>query len=634
MKEKNPSSAKAPADKQEILRHSTAHILAAAVLEMFPEAKFGTGPATEDGFYYDFDLPRTLIPEDLPLLEEKMRAIIKANHPFEKEEISAENATEHFEKAHQIYKLEIIKDLQISPFGKGGSERSEAGGFEKLSKNENPHNNENPSNPPRPPFSKGGEITIYKTGNFIDLCSGPHIDSTGEINATAFKLTKISGAYWRADENNKQMQRIYGVVFSDKKELKKYLAQKEEAEKRDHKKLGKEFDLFSFHGEAPGSAFWHPNGMIIWNELENFGKNLRKKYGFKEIQTPILAKNTLWKKSGHWDHYKDSMFYFDVEKETYCLKPMDCPFNIKIYQTAMRSYRDLPIRYTEIGRILRNEKSGELNGLFRVRHLTQDDSHIFSEKNKIKKEIESLLKMTKEYYGVFGIQPEFFLSTRPEDFMGEIKDWDEAEKNLEDALKEEKVKYEIKEKDGAFYGPKVDIDIKDALGRRWQLATIQLDFQLPQRFDLEYITNEGKKGVPVMIHAAVFGSFERFIGIITEHFAGAFPLWLSPVQMKVIPVSEKFEDYAQEVKSKLNSANIRAEIDNDSESLGKRISAAEKQKIPYMLVVGEKEQQAKTVTVRKRADKKPASEAPTGKQEVLSLDEFVEKIKKEIEEKK
>lgn len=569
-------------DKKEILRHSTAHILAAAVLEMFPEAKFGTGPATEEGFYYDFDLPRTLIPEDLPLLEEKMREIIKANHPFEKQEISAKNATEHFQKAGQNYKVEIIKDLQ----------------------------------------SEGNEnITIYKTGNFIDLCSGPHIDSTGEINSQAFKLTKISGAYWRADENNKQMQRIYGVVFSDKKELKQYLAQKEEAEKRDHKKLGKEFDLFSFHPEAPGSAFWHPNGMIIWNELEGFGKNLRKKYGFKEIQTPILAKNTLWKKSGHWDHYKDSMFYFDVEKETYCLKPMDCPFNIKIYQTAMRSYRDLPIRYTEIGRILRNEKSGELNGLFRVRHLTQDDSHIFSEKNQIKKEIESLLKMTQEYYGVFGIKPEFFLSTRPEDFMGEIKDWDEAEKSLEDALKEEKVQYEIKEKDGAFYGPKIDIDIKDALGRRWQLATIQLDFQLPQRFELEYINNEGKKEVPVMIHAAVFGSFERFIGIITEHFAGAFPLWLSPVQIKIIPVSEKFKDYANEVFEKLSIDNVRAHISDKDDSLGKRISEAEKQKIPFMLVVGEKEKEAKTVTVRQRGDKK---------QETLSLDEFAEKIKEEI----
>lgn len=569
-------------DKKEILRHSTAHILAAAVLEMFPEAKFGTGPATEEGFYYDFDLPRTLIPEDLPLLEEKMREIIKANHPFEKQEISAKNATEHFQKAGQNYKVEIIKDLQ----------------------------------------SEGNEnITIYKTGNFIDLCSGPHIDSTGEINSQAFKLTKISGAYWRADENNKQMQRIYGVVFSDKKELKQYLAQKEEAEKRDHKKLGKEFDLFSFHPEAPGSAFWHPNGMIIWNELEGFGKNLRKKYGFKEIQTPILAKNTLWKKSGHWDHYKDSMFYFDVEKETYCLKPMDCPFNIKIYQTAMRSYRDLPIRYTEIGRILRNEKSGELNGLFRVRHLTQDDSHIFSEKNQIKKEIESLLKMTQEYYGVFGIKPEFFLSTRPEDFMGEIKDWDEAEKSLEDALKEEKVQYEIKEKDGAFYGPKIDIDIKDALGRRWQLATIQLDFQLPQRFELEYINNEGKKEVPVMIHAAVFGSFERFIGIITEHFAGAFPLWLSPVQVEIIPVSEKFKDYANEVFEKLSIDNVRAHISDKDDSLGKRISEAEKQKIPFMLVVGEKEKEAKTVTVRQRGDKK---------QETLSLDEFAEKIKEEI----
>ena len=570
---------------KEILRHSSAHILAAAVLEMFPEAKFGTGPSTENGFYYDFDLPRTLIPEDLPLLEEKMREIIKSNFTFEKSEISSNKALELFKKAAQDYKVEIINDLK----------------------------------------SEGNEnTTIYRTGSFVDLCAGPHIDSTGEIRADAFALTKISGAYWRADENNKQMQRIYGVVFTDKKELKKYFQRQEEAQKRDHKKLGKELDLFSFHSEAPGSAFWHPNGMIIWNELEKFGKNLRKKFGFKEIQTPILAKSILWKQSGHWDHYKDSIFYFDVDKETYCLKPMDCPFNIKIYQTDMRSYRDLPIRYTEIGRILRNEKSGELNGLFRVRHLTQDDSHIFATNNQIEGEIKSLLQITKEYYGIFGIEPEFFLSTRPEDFMGKIQDWSKAEENLENALKTEKVKYKIKEKDGAFYGPKIDIDIKDALGRRWQLATIQLDFQLPQRFSLEYTNSEGNKEAPVMIHAAIFGSFERFIGILTEHYAGAFPIWLSPVQVKIIPVSEKFEDYAKEVEQKLLENNIRVEMSLESESLGKRIAQAQKQKIPYMLVVGEKEREAKTVTVRKREDKE---------QPVLELNEFIEKIKSEINSK-
>lgn len=572
-------------DKLEILRHSTAHILAAAVLEMFPEAKFGIGPATEDGFYYDFDLPRTLIPEDLPLLEERMKRIIKENNAFEKKEIPVESAIEHFKKAGQDYKINIIKDLE-----KEGNTK----------------------------------VSIYKTGGFVDLCSGPHFDSTGEINAAAIKLTKISGAYWKGDEKNKQLQRIYGVVFETKKDLDDYLKTQEEAGKRDHKKIGKELDLFSFHPEAPGSVFWHPKGMVIWNELENFGKNLRKKYGSLEVQTPQLAKNTLWKTSGHWDHYKDSMFYFKVEEETYCLKPMDCPFNIKIYQTRQRSYKDLPLRYCEIGRVLRNEKSGELNGLLRVRTITQDDSHIFAAEKQIENEIAILLKMAKEYYKAFRLEPDFFLSTRPENFMGEIKTWDRAEENLEKALKKEKIKYEIKEKDGAFYGPKIDIDIKDALGRRWQLATIQLDFQLPRRFKLEYIGKDGKKKTPVIIHAAIFGSFERFIGILLEHFGGALPIWLSPVQTAIIPVSEKFNGYAQKTAQKLLEKNIRVEINGKNETLGKRISESEKQKIPYMLVVGEKEMNSESVAVRARDDKK---------QEVVKLDEFIGKIAKKIREK-
>ena len=579
-------STKKTTNNLEILRHSTAHVLAAAVLEMFPEAKFGIGPAIENGFYYDFELPRTLIPEDLPLLEEKMKEFIKADYKFERAEISVEEAKKDFEKLKQHYKVELIDDLE-----KDGNKK----------------------------------VSIYKVNSFVDLCSGPHIESTGKINLKAFSLTKISGAYWKGDEKNQQLQRIYGVVFENEKELEGYKFQQAEAVKRDHKKLGRELDLFSFHSEAPGSVFWHPKGMLIWNELEKFGKSIRKKYNYTEIQTPILAKNTLWKTSGHWDHYKDTMFSFDLEKEVYCLKPMDCPFNIKIYQTQQRSYKELPIRYTEIGRILRNEKSGELNGLLRVRHLTQDDSHVFLMKDQIKEEIINLIKMTKEYYEVFGINPEFFLSTRPDDFMGEIKDWDEAEKDLEDALKKEKVKFEVKEKDGAFYGPKIDIDIKDALGRRWQLATIQLDFQLPQRFNLEYVDSDGSKKPPVMIHAAIFGSFERFIGIALEHFAGAFPLWLSPVQVTIVPVSEKFSDYAKEVESKLLDKNVRVEINDKGESLGKRISETEKQKVPYILVVGEREMKEKSVNVRSRGIKEQKS---------FSIDEFVEKIEKEIEEKK
>ncbi|MDP1845600.1 MAG: threonine--tRNA ligase [Candidatus Moranbacteria bacterium] len=581
--------------KIDIIRHSLAHVLASAVYEMFPEGKFGMGPAVENGFYYDFDLPRTLIPEDLEILEEKMRNIIKANYKFERAEISVDVAIKDFRKAKQPYKVELIKDIL-----KESKSKKNKSGYEL-------------------------RVTGYKTGDFVDLCSGPHLDSTGEINPASFKLTKISGAYWKGDEKNKMLQRIYGVAFESPKELRQYLAMMQEAEKRDHKKLGRELDLFSFHEESQGSTFWHPKGMSVWNEIENFGKGLRKKYGFLEIQTPILAKDSLWKISGHWDHYKDSMFHFDAEKETYCLKPMDCPFNIKIYQTKLRSYRDLPIRYTEIGRIMRNEKSGELNGLFRARYLTQDDSHIFCLPEQVEKEISILLKMIKEYYPTFGIEPKFFLSTRPDDFMGKISEWDLAEKNLANALKLEKIKFKIKEEDGAFYGPKIDIDIKDALGRNWQLATVQLDFQMPQRFKLEYIDKNGKKQTPVMIHAAIFGSFERFIGILTEHYAGAFPLWLSPVQVEIIPVSEKFGKYAQEVFQKLAAENIRVVMKDASESLGKRIREAQKEKVNYMLIVGEKEMKAKTVAVRDREK---------GDLGAIKIENFLEKIRKEIQDKK
>lgn len=580
----------------EILRHSTSHVLAMAVLEMFPEAKFAIGPAIENGFYYDFDLPRTLIPEDLPILEEKMKAIIAANYPFERAELSMKEAIDKFKKADQPYKVELIKDI--------------AEGSKSLS-------------PKR--LLEPNSVTIYKSGPFIDLCAGPHVDSTGEINYEAIKLTKISGAYWRGDEKNKMLQRIYGVAFETKKELGAYLSMLEEAEKRDHKKLGKELDLYSFHPETPGCAFWHPKGMIIWNELEKLGKDLRKKYGCVEIQTPILAKSILWKISGHWDHYKDSMFHFKLDNDEYAIKPMDCPFNIKLYQEKQRSYKELPIRYTEIGRVFRHEKSGELNGLLRVQHITQDDAHIFCTEEQIEEEIISLLRAVKEYYSFFQIDPQFFFADRPEDFMGKAENWDKAEKALQNALKNQKIKYGLKEKDGAFYGPKIDINMNDALGRSWQLATIQLDFQLPERFELEYIDTDGKKKRPVMIHAAIFGSIERFIGIMTEHYAGAFPVWLSPVQVMIIPVSEKFNEYAASIETRFIASGIRVGINKDDESLGKRIREAEKQKIPYMIVVGEKEEKDSTVAVRTRGQKE---------QEIMKADKFVEKIKKEIDEKK
>ncbi|MDD5489690.1 MAG: threonine--tRNA ligase [Candidatus Moranbacteria bacterium] len=586
--------------KIEILRHSLSHILAAAVYEMFPDAKFGIGPAVENGFYYDFDLPRTLIPEDLEILEEKMRRIIKENPKFEKANISFDEALKDFKKAKQPYKVELVNDIR--------KEISNLKPARIASQNE----------------AGGSQISIYKTGGFVDLCSGPHIKAASEIDSQAFKLTKISGAYWKGDEKNKMLQRIYGVAFLSPKELRQYLAMMAEAEKRDHKKLGRDLELFSFHAESPGSAFWHPKGMVIWNEMEKYGKDLRRKFGFQEIQTPLIAKNILWKESGHWDHYSDSMFSIKSENETYCLKPMDCPFNILMYKEKTKSYRDLPIRFTEIGRIMRNEKSGELNGLLRVRYLTQDDSHIFCLPEQVENEIASLLKMVKEYYPAFGIEPKFFLSTRPDDFMGKKSEWDLAEKNLASALKKEKVTYEIKEKDGAFYGPKIDIEIKDALGRSWQLATIQLDFQMPQRFSLEYIDANGKQQVPVMIHAAVFGSFERFIGILTEHYAGAFPLWLSPVQVEVIPVSDKFQKYGNEINSLLLAKNIRSIIRESSESLGKRIRAAQNEKTNYMLIVGEKETAAKTVAVRDR-EKGDLGE--------MKLEKFLDKLNKEIADK-
>ncbi|MDP2820919.1 MAG: threonine--tRNA ligase [bacterium] len=586
----------------EKVRHSLAHILAMAVQELHPKAKLGMGPAIENGFYYDFALPAkasgeggigTFVQDDLPKIEAKMREIIEQDIVFKKSLVSKEEAEKLFK--NQPYKKELIKEL------------------------------------------KEKKATIYKSGDFVDLCKGPHIKTTlqlysgqalqlysGQAKETpidGFKLTKIAGAYWRGDEKNKMLSRIYGVAFENKKDLGDYLKRQIEAEKRDHRALGEKLDLFSFHSEAPGSVFWHPKGMIIWNELEKFGKSLRKKYESQEIQTPQLAKKILWEKSGHWDHYKDSMFYFDVEKETYCLKPMDCPFNIKIYQTKIRSYKELPIRYTEIGRVLRNEKSGELFGLFRVRSVTQDDAHIFVAEEQIEKEISLLLGMVKEYYKAFGIKPEFFLSTRPEDFIGEIPTWNKAEANLKSALKKEKIVYGIKEKDGAFYGPKIDINIKDALGRSWQLATILLDFQLAKRSNAEYIDKSGKKKNPVMIHAAIFGSFERFIGILLEHYAGALPFWLSPVQVIILPISDKHIDYSEKIKEKLSNKDFRVELKGENETLSKKILEAETQKIPYIVVVGDREIKENKVSLRER-----------GKGNIGSV--FLDKLIEILEEKR
>ena len=571
-------------DSLEAMRHSASHLLAAAVQKLFPDTKFAIGPAIDDGFYYDFEFSTPLVEDDLKKIEKEMISIKNKKYVISGKQVSFKEAMDIFK--NQPYKLELITDLE-----KEG----------------------------------GKEMGIYTLGDFVDLCKGPHLDNTEKIGA--FKLMSLAGAYWRGDEKNKMLTRIYGVAFPTKEDINKHLEMLEEMKKRDHKKLGKDLDLFSFHSESPGCPFWHEKGMVLWNIMEKFGKSLRKKYGYIEIKTPLIAKNSLWITSGHWDHYKDGMFMIPVGEETYCLKPMDCPFNIKIYQTKTRSYKDLPIRYTEIGRVHRNEKSGELNGLFRVQEITQDDSHLFLREDQVHQEIVSLLRMVKEYYAALTIEPQFFLSTRPDDFMGEIPTWDKAEEDLRKALESEGIEYGMKEKDGAFYGPKIDVNLKDVFGRSWQVATIQLDFQLPGRFNCEYTADDGSKKTPVMIHAAVFGSFERMIGILIEHFGGEFPLWLAPVQIKILPVNDKLSDYVNEIVAKLRDPSFtkvsegreyRIEVDNREESLGKKIRNAELEKVPYMIVIGDKEAEEKVVSIRSKKD---------GDLGQMKIEEFIEKIK-------
>lgn len=574
----------------ETLRHSTSHVLAAAVLEMFPEAKFGIGPAIENGFYYDFDLPRTLIPEDLAILEEKMRSIIKADHPFERAEISIADARADFEKLGQYYKIELINDL-----AKDGNET----------------------------------VSVYKSGPFVDLCSGPHLASTGLIPADAFKLAKISGAYWRGDEKNKQLQRIYGLAFETKQELDDYLHMLEEAEKRDHRKIGKELDLFSFHEVAPGMPFFHPKGSIIYNQLRNFWIESQKEFDYDMVLCPSMLDVSIWKRSGHWDHYKDDMYFVQAQEEDgrqFALRPMDCPGAILIYNNSLKSYRDLPLRYAEPGLITRKEKSGQLGGLLRVQQFTQDDAHIFIREDQIEEEIKKVIQLVDKMYKPFGLEYKAFLSTRPDDYMGELAVWDKAEEDLKKILQElYGDNYGLKEKDGAFYGPKIDFQLKDAIGRTWQCATVQLDFQMPLKFECKYIDKDGKEKPPVLVHRTILGSFERFMGILIEHYAGAFPTWLAPVQAMILPVSEKFNDYARSVEARLIDSGIRAKVDDSAESLGKRIREAKMQKVPHILVVGEKEVAAGSVAVNARGSEKP---------EIMQTEEFIEKTKKEITGKK
>ena len=582
--------------KNEILKHSTAHILATAVLEMFPEAKFGIGPATEDGFYYDFDLPRTLIPEDLEILEEKMRTIIKNDYPFERKEISIKEAVEKFKKLKQTYKIELIKDLQ-----------------------------------------KNGEstVSVYRTGRFVDLCRGPHLDSTKKINPQAFKLIKISGAYWKSDEKNPQMQRIYGVVFNNKKELKKYLFQQEEAKKRDHRKLGKELDLFMISEEiGKGLPLWLPNGAFIRKKLEDYMYNIEKKYGYDFVYTPILANEKLYQQSGHLAHYKDDMYNpIDIEGENYYLKPMNCPHHHIIYKYKPKSYKDLPLRLSDFSPIHRFERSGVLTGLIRARCFSQNDAHIYCRQDQLKKEIENTLNLFKKVYSDFGIKDYWFRLSLPDfnnqEKYGDIKNkemWEKSAEIARDVLNESKEKYEEEIGEAAFYGPKIDVQIKNVGSKEDTIATMQIDFYMPERFDLEFTNKEGKKERPVIFHRAIMGSFDRFFAFLVEKTGGNFPLWLAPTQVSIIPVSEKFNDYAEKILQELSLNNIRANINNKDESLGKRIHEEEKQKIPYILIVGEKEKDNKTVAVRARDNK--------NKQAVISSSDFIKNISKEIKEKK
>ena len=574
------------------IRHSLAHLMASTIQEFFPGVKFGIGPVIENGFYYDFGLPKSLTPEDLPKIEKKMRELISQNIVFKKKLISKTEAKKLF--PNQLYKLELINEFYEAEFYEAQ------------------------------PRTKKNKVSIYESGKFIDLCLGPHIKSTREIHSDAFKLTKIAGAYWRGSEKNPMLTRIYGVAFENKKELDRYLKLQEESEKRDHRKLGVQLDLFSFHSVSPGAAFWHPKGMVIIKELEKFWREEHEKRGYLETSTPTMVKKELFEKSGHFEHYKENMFKLEVEGQIYVLKPMNCPESTFLYKTKIRSYKDLPLRLSEIGKLYRNELSGVLAGLFRVRQLTMDDAHIYCTPEQIQNEIGGVLKFIKEFYQLFELKPEFKLATRPENYMGELKLWQKAEKTLEFSLKQNKLKYGLKPKDGAFYGPKIDIHITDSLGRSWQIATLQLDFQMPERFELNYIDEKGKKQRPVMIHRAIFGSFERFIGILLEHYGGNLPLWLTPCQIWIIPVGTAHRKFAKEIGKSFQGMDFRCEIKDENETVSKKIRDGELQKISYLLVVGNTELKGKSVRVRERGK---------GDIGIMKLNKFTGKIKKEIEKK-
>ena len=564
--------------------HTTSHIMAQAVEELFPGARFGVGPPIENGFYYDVDSEHKFADEDLKKIEDRMLEIAKRDLKTVREELKREDAIEYFKsKRVDPYKVEILEDI---------------------AKNED-------------------VVSLYHQGGFTDLCRGPHMPTTAKLKN--IKLLSVSGSYWRGDSDRQQLQRIYGVSFPKKKELDEYLHLLEEAKRRDHRKLGKELELFMFHEYCPGAPFWLPNGMVIFKELEKYWRDIHDNNGYNEINTPILVKDKLFAQSGHLDHYKEHMFKVEDGDETYYLKPMNCPEATLVYSSKMRSYKDLPLRLSEIGRLHRNELRGALGGMFRVRQITMDDAHIFCTPEQIQQEITGVMGLIKRFYALFGLEPRFYLSTRPDEAMGTKEAWDNAEAALAAALDANELKYEVKEKDGAFYGPKIDVHIKDALNRDWQIATIQLDSNLPERFDLTYEGNDGQKHRPVMVHRAIFGSFERFIGMIIEHFAGNFPLWLSPLQVAVLAITDNQLEYAKEIYDKLRNAGFRTALDDRSEKIGYKIRDWETKKVPYMIVLGDKEKQSGNITVR--AHKK-------GDLGVFELDKFIAQLAEERDTKK
>ena len=566
-------------DELRAIRHTASHVLAHAVKRLYPETKLAIGPAIDDGFYYDFDREGGFTPEDLEKLEAEMKKIIKENIPLKPFVLPRDEAIKLMQEKGEPYKVELIEDLPEEE-----------------------------------------TISFYQQGDFTDLCAGPHIMYTKGVKA--FKLTSIAGAYWRGSEKNKMLTRIYGTAFANKEDLENYLTMLEEAKKRDHRKLGKELGLFMFTEEGPGFPFFLPKGMTLKNTLIDYWREIHLRENYQEVSTPVILSRKLWETSGHWDHYKDNMYTTVIDEEDYAIKPMNCPGGMLVYKSQPRSYRDLPLRVGELGLVHRHEKSGQLHGLMRVRCFTQDDAHIFMTQEQITEEIKNVTRLINEVYTLFGFEYFVELSTRPEDSMGSDEDWELATNGLRNALEEMGLDYIVNEGDGAFYGPKIDFHLRDSIGRTWQCGTIQLDFQLPQRFEAEYVAEDGTKKRPIMIHRVCFGSIERFIGILIEHFAGKFPVWLAPVQVKVIPVSEKSMEYATGVYEKLRAAGIRTELDHKDEKVGYKIRQAQLEKVPFMLVLGEKEAAEGAITVRSR-DKGDLGSA--------QLDEFIADVKKMVE---